>query len=353
MSKSDRRSSLSSRRVRNALLLGLLSSVFLIESAGNGRLTPVQIRMGTLSVSKLPFAIAEREGLYAKYGLDADFWVTPANSKYGVVREWLFGAPDIRIDGATPQMVDMVEDQGQQWLVFIAGTDCLVRAHIIGRPGLSTLADLEGGRIGISTRDRTTTGFVAIWLARRMGWVLGQDLTIVTNARDVAALDDGRTDAIVATEFRYERSMRAGYPILEDTRDWDLPIAGNSVKVPPDWLNRPESREVTRRFLMATIEALAIFHEDRERTLQILESWPTVADRAFAETVYERGSTISRTPYPCYDGIELTMELYDSPRMRRFEATDFYDDSMIRELVESGFVAATYAEVRARTSARD
>jgi ABC-type nitrate/sulfonate/bicarbonate transport system substrate-binding protein len=140
--------------------------------------------------------------------------------------------------------------------------------------------------------------------------------------------------------------------MLADTREWAVPIAGNSVKVRPEWLEKPGSREATRRFLMATVEALAIFHEDPERTLDILESWARVPDRAFAETVLERGRTISRVPYPCYDGIDLTMELYDTPEMRQYEATDFYDDTLIRELVDEGFVDTVYEAVRRRARSR-
>ncbi len=337
------------RWVGIACLLVLVASA---ESSGRGPLIPLQIRMGTLSVSKLPFAIAKRERLFAKYGLDADFWVTPAGSRYGAVREWIFGEPDIRVDGATPQMVGMVQDSTEPWVLFVAGTDCVVRAHIVGRHGLETLDDLRGRRIWISTRIETTTGFVALWLARRMGWDPERDISIVTNGRDVGALADGRTDAIVATEFRYEQARREGYPMLADTREWGVAIAGNSVKVRPGWLDEPGGREATRRFLMATVEALAIFHEDPERTLEILESWTRVPDRAFAETVLERGGTISRVPYPCYEGIDLTMELYDTPEMREYEASDFYDDTLVRELVDEGFVDATYEAVRRRARSR-
>ena len=336
--------------MRPAGLVALLGCVAMLESSGNGVLRPVQIRVGTLSLSKLPFAIAEREGLWARYGLDADFWVTPARSKYGVVREFLFGPPDIRVDGAAPQMVESVSNPDEPFLIFIGGTDCRVRAHIIGRPGMTSIDDLAGGRIGISTRTSTTTGFVALRLARRMGWTIGDDLEIVTGSRDVGALREGRVDAIVATEFRHELARREGFPVLEDAGEWGLAIAGNSVKVEPAWLGAEGNREIARRFMMATIEALAILHEDRERTLDILESWPTVPDRAFAESVLDQSATISRVPWPCHEGIELTMELYDSPAMRRFQAIDFYDDGIVRGLVDEGFVDRIYEDVRARAA---
>jgi len=36
------------------------------------------------------------------------------------------------------------------------------------------------------------------------------------------------------------------------------------------------------------------------------------------------------------------MELYDSAAMRRFKPEDFYDDSFMKELDESGFIDSLY-----------
>ena len=36
------------------------------------------------------------------------------------------------------------------------------------------------------------------------------------------------------------------------------------------------------------------------------------------------------------------MELYDSAAMRRFKVEDFYDDSFMKELDESGFIDSLY-----------
>ena len=52
-------------------------------------------------------------------------------------------------------------------------------------------------------------------------------------------------------------------------------------------------------------------------------------------------------PFPCYDGIRRTMEVYDSHEMRKYEPEDFYDDRILRELDQSGFVEQTYDDVRA------
>jgi len=51
---------------------------------------------------------------------------------------------------------------------------------------------------------------------------------------------------------------------------------------------------------------------------------------------------VPKKPFPCYDGIRKTTELYDSNEMRRYAPEDFYDDSLVRETDASGFIDRLY-----------
>ena len=119
-------------------------------------------------------------------------------------------------------------------------------------------------------------------------------------------------------------------------------IAGNSVRVARLWLEDGRNREAARRFLKASIEGIVVFHNRPEIALDVLARWHGIEDRQTAQAVYARGETIPINPYPCYEGIRKTMELYDSNEMRQYEAEDFYDDSILRELDESGFIDGLY-----------
>jgi len=233
--------------------------------------------------------------------------------------------------------------------VFLAATDCVVRAHIVARKGIDRLKDLKGKRLGISGFGGNT-GYVALLLAERMGWDPIQDISIMQDGNDMDALREGRVDAFVANERSYANALQEGFPVLEATSTWgELPFAGNSVLVDPKWLEDPVNREAARRFLQATIEAIALFHQDRELVLEILSKWHGITDRVYAETVYEGGQWIPRKPYPCYEGIRKAMERYDSNEMRSYTPEDFYDDSLIRELDESGFIDSLYLTVESKS----
>ena len=217
-----------------------------------------------------------------------------------------------------------------------------VRSCFHWNPVARDFADRKGKRIGISARRDTTTGFAALTLAQRMGWDPDQDISIKLSGRDVPTLRNGHVDAIIASEVRYAIAMKEGLKILEDTQTWNVAVAGNSAMVTKEWLGDKANHEAIRRFLRALSEAISIFHTNRELSISILQDWHGIADRQMAELIYDRGQWIPRKPYPCYEGIRNTFELYDSNEMRRFSPGDFYDDSFLKDLDESGFLNSLY-----------
>lgn len=315
---------------------------------------PLVVQVSSLSISKLPFVIAEDQGLYDKYGLSVQF-ITGAppfeggrqgdyglwrriGEKLGVVDH---RQVDIFVDGATPGIVRYTTLARAPDEVSLASTDCIVRSHIIGRHGIRSLEDLKGKRLGVSGAG-STAGFIGRLVAERMGWDPVHDISIVANSHEVDDLRNGVVDATVAYEMGYAVLEQEGYPILADTRMWNDHIGGNSARVRREWLQDGTNREAARRFLMALAEGIALFHQNRELTLRILDDWYGIQDPALADKVYARGAWIPREPYPCHEGIRRTMELYDSNEMRRYTPEHFYDDSIVRELVESGFIDKLY-----------
>lgn len=339
-------------RILATLALLLLASAMI--SCADSRNLPLVVRVSSLSISKLPFVIAADQGLYEKYGLSVEFVTGPPpfeNGRSGEASLWkrvgrelgILNDPqiDILVNGATPGIVRFATMARAPDEVSLASTDCVVRSHIIGRHGIDRLEDLRGKRLGVS-RFESTSGFIGRLVAEKMGWDPTRDISIIAGVDEVNDLRKGVVDAIVAYEMEYAVLEREGFPILADTRSWNEDVGGNSVQVLRGWLDDSTNREAARRFLMALANGIALFHQNRELTLQVLDEWYGIDDPEVAETVYARGAWIPREPYPCYEGIKKTMELYDSNEMRRYTPDHFYDDSIIRELVDSGFVDELY-----------
>ena len=333
----------------------LLAAVITLSCTDRDSL-PLILLVGEPSISRLPYVIAYDQGLYEKHGLKVEMRIREPGPEGALVRHTdIFTkilrslgivdvpAHDIMTNGSGPVLVQTTESvRGSLYRVAIASTDCVVRAHIIGRTGITSLEQLKGGRLGVTSLG-ATSGFHALVLAQRMGWDPVDDISIMDGSDDdISLLKNNALDAIVGYETAYADALKEGLPILADTREWNEVLAGNSARIRSGWLNDNTNREAARRFLKATVEGIALLHQQPNIALQVMEDWYGFEDREYAQNYYARGAWIPRKPYPCYEGLQRTIELYDSNAMRQRSPENFYNDSLIRELDESGFIDDLY-----------
>jgi NitT/TauT family transport system substrate-binding protein len=302
-------------------------------------LIPVKVELITRAVSKTPVLIAYDKGLYKKYGLDVKLWLPPGEFPGAIETPEKLQNPDISVDGGVPMVADILANHGPKRLA-IASTDCQVRFNIIGQKSVKSLDDLKGKRIGIS-EDGAMTGFIARVLAKRMGWTRGKDITIVEHAQRFDDLKAGKSDAFIADDRYMALAKQEGFPVLADTSKWNQSIAGNSVRVEPNWIKDPKNRDIAIRFLKATVEGMAIYMNNREETLRVLAKYHGIKDRNVANSMYEDGLKMSRRMDPCVQGFK---DMFTLPYagIDKYKPTDFYDESLMKELDKSGFIDSAY-----------
>jgi ABC-type nitrate/sulfonate/bicarbonate transport system substrate-binding protein len=283
--------------------------------------------------------IAYDQGLYKKNGLDVTLWMPPAQFPGAIEMGGKhMDNPEFSIDGGVPMMTDIISNNGPKRII-LASTGCEVPRYIIGQKGMKSLEELKGKRLGVLF-EGDMSDFAARLLAQRMGWKPGKDISIVEHGAQTKDLESGKVDAMVSAYAYLAMGNAADFPILADTSTWKESIAGNSVRVDRTWWQDPKNRETARRFLKATIEGIAIYNQNRAEALRVMAKYHGFKDPKVAGALYEE--KMLRKPYPCYEGIKKTMELYDSAEMRKYKATDFYDDSLVKELDKSGFIDQLY-----------
>jgi len=302
-------------------------------------LIPVKVELITRAVSKTPVLIAYDKGLFKKYGLDVKLWLPPGEFPGAIETPGKMQNADISVDGGVPMVADILANHGPKRLA-IASTDCQVRFNIIGQKSIKSLDDLKGKRLGIS-EDGAMTGFIARALAKRMGWTRGKDITIVEHAQRFDDLKAGKSDAFIADDRYMALAKQEGYPVLADTSKWNQAIAGNSVRVEPNWIKDPKNRDIAIRFLKATVEGMAIYMNNREETLRVLAKYHGIKDRNVANSMYEDGLKMSRRMDPCVQGFK---DMFTLPYagIEKYKPMDFYDESLMKELDKSGFIDSAY-----------
>jgi NitT/TauT family transport system substrate-binding protein len=342
--------------------VGLLSLICAVgvgcTAKADQDLLPLKVVVASKSMSKLPFVIAEEQGLYEKYGLDVELDLQSHDADAEVEtqvslwkRTWLrIGRrvgiivpprpTDIHVDGHTPTFVRQARGIDMTRWVALAATDCSLRYYVISRPGISQLDQLKGKRLGIGN-DISTSGFTGLRLVQQLGWERGRDISIVRRA-GIDELRHGLVDAIIGGDDAVEAAEKEGFRVLEDTRKRPGQLSGNSAMVAPDWLDQGTNREAARRFLTALAEAVAIFHHQPDVVLEVMAKRYGAVDRAVAEKRYRRADYVPQKPYPCREGIVSVMEYFHLDEMREYTPETFYDDSLMVELDETGFIDALY-----------
>ena len=328
--------------------LGLLLAAGTITPAlAEQELIPLEMAISPPSANRVAFIIAYEEGIYEKNGLDVDHYISPQTAE-AMARDGMIVNPEyIRAGAPTPLATGTgtnaivgptTSASGPQDIVILATLDGVMRGHIVAQPEITSLEQLKGKRLGY-TVPGGRTHFVALVVAEKMGWDPVQDISLISDSR-MDALKSGRVDAIIANENRLAEARAAGYEPLVDLSTWDVPIASTGITATRSWL--ADNQEPTRRFIKSLVEANALLKKDKDVSLRAMEKWWGIKDKEKQDLFYAGAADVPRKPYPSVNGIKKVMEVYDSNEMRKHEPEDFYDDSFIRELDESGYIDSLY-----------
>jgi NitT/TauT family transport system substrate-binding protein len=346
-------------RTRSTTIVGSLAAavmvVFGVAMTGAQKpLDKLLVPLTDVSINKVPYITAKEAGLYEKYGLDVQLYITEGAARKGEgdgmapPKEFVGGkGSDLSTGGGVGLTVGKAQRGGDR--VILATTDHDLRWHVYAKPEIKSVEQLKGKRLGV-TGDSSCTGLVGHIIANKQGWTVGfadagkdKDLNLVRASEDrLNALKDARAEAVVINELGFTHAAKMGLKPLIDLSTWEDPFLCSGVSASQAWLKEPGNRDKAMRFLKATLEAIALMHKNDPVAMRAIGKWWGVPDREIQRKMLVTGKDIPRKPYPNVDGIKLVMKLYDSPEMRKMKPEDFYDDSLMRELDKSGFIDKLY-----------
>jgi len=335
--------------IKTAGLLPVLLLCLAQAPGANAQDKPIELKLTDVSLNKLPFVMAYEEGIYKKNGLNIIPKFTAGS--VAIIRRSGVDVPDefiikkgdantpISIGGAGPTIVSVATRAGAWDPIILGSTHSVSRWHIVSRNDIHSARDLKGKRIGYSGYG-AVTHMVAIEFARAMGWDPKMDVSLMSNALAVEALQKGYVDAFIAPELHNTMAIDAGFKDLVDLSDYHLPVAGSSIRVDRQWL--ASHRDEARRFVKSAVEAIALLKNDKQAAFRTLRKWYQLKDPKLLEYFYSEETKLPRKPYPAVEGIKKVMEIYDSHEMRKYTPQHFYDDSFVRELDKSGYIDSLY-----------
>jgi NitT/TauT family transport system substrate-binding protein len=339
----------SHKMVSSLLLAGIALAGFAVAAQAADKLIPIRVSLGDVSLNKLIFVVAKEAGIYEKNGLDVDQFITPGaadtvrrsgvivNPKY--IQKSDGDDVQIAIGGGSPTMVGMTSNSRALPRILIASTDNRVRWRVITDSKITSPEQLKGKRLGYSGYG-AMTHFMAILFAKEMGWDPDKDISLMSNALNVEALKLGHVDAFVGDEIAETMAVTGGFKVLVDLSKYNLPIAGSGINPSVEWLKN--NRDAAGRFVKSAVEAIAMTKQHPDVAYNAMAKWYGMTDPEKQKYFYREMAKLERKPYPAVAGIKKVMEVYNYHEMTKHKVEDFYDDSFVKELDQSGYIDSLY-----------
>jgi len=286
-----------------------------------------------------PVFVTERAGLFAAEGLDVT--VRQLGSASGVVRglingEVLFG------NLAAPALVRSGLDGAP--IRYITGG--INQQFLVGRPGLSGVAELQNGRLGASGPN--DLGYLLNrFLITQLEPQGIHGLTIVdagSGRERLQQLLKGEIDAAPISPPVAIEARRAGCPFLLDFAEFGLNFTLGGVATTQEMIDRRPG--LVRRFVRAYIGGMHRYKTDPAFTMQVQAEYSGLTDSTIAEETYAMTEPgFPRAPYPVTSGLEILLQTLaiEDPRAATANAADLIDDRFVRELDTSGWIERLYA----------
>jgi len=322
-------------------------AVLLIVFFGSNALSEDKIRIGLSSVSALHGAlwVAEQKGAFRKQGLETEIIVTGQGANTGI---GALLANDIQIVSAGGDALVNATLRGGETVMIAASVNKGVN-RIMVRPEIKTPADLKGKKIG-ATRVGSVSHSVLLMMLKR--WNINpndlQILQLGSSPNMLSALEKGGIDGATMTIPYVFIAEDRGLRILVDLGDTDIYYLHSMIASTRGYVRT--HREIVLRFLRGYLEGIAIFKQNKKDSLDVLRKKLRVS--AEQERTLERSYDLlvakyyEAMPYPSVRGVETLLSFLDkeNPKAKTADPKSFYDESLLKEIEQTGFVKTLYAK---------
>jgi NitT/TauT family transport system substrate-binding protein len=298
---------------------------------------PLQkIRIGYPSISsrQAQLWVAKEEGLFKKYGLDAELIFLRGGQV--AIQALTGGDPPI----VTIGNVIIANLQGHD-IVLVGSVENSYDQSVFARPGVaSRVEQLKGKRFGISGFGSATHN-AALILFKRYNLDPGKDVAFVstgTGPERLAAMSAGRIDATFFNPSEVPQALKAGLIEVIQMADIGFEVQGSGLATARGYIKT--NRETVKSALKAYTEGIYFVFANKSAALKSLAKYMRTNDTEVLEYSYQH--YLKRTPkkpYPTMKGIQnlVDMSVPQVSQAKTARPEQFVDLSLLQELENEKF----------------
>ncbi len=289
----------------------------------------VRISYGGTSGYNVPLWVTQDAGLFKKNGLTSELILISGDA--ASLQAMLANELDFaNAAGTTPIQATL---QGADF-VIIASSYNLMPYSLVVRKEIHGPADLKGKKIAVS-RLGGITEFAVRLAFERFGLEPREAILVQSgpDAQRVAAVESGAVAATVLAPPGLFAATSLGLKVMADLGDLGIKYPASVMVVRRAYLEK--NRPTAKKFLLAFIEGLRLYAKDKEFSIRVMRKYSKLTNREALSRSHDY--FVKNTALlPLTDPVAIKNALGEKAAGRKLE--DFYDNSLIQELVSEGFV---------------
>jgi len=319
-------------------LLSLLTLLVGVLIGQKSTAAPITVGYPQLSGGSMPLWVIAENHLDQQYGID----VKPIYIAGGAILTHSLIAGDVTIALTGGAVVGAI--LGGADLTYIGIGLSTYGFTVYAKPEIKDINDLRGKVFGVITKG-ASSDHAAIALFKRYGIRYGQDVQILYFARQgdlLASLQKGIISGGVFSSPTTVMAKRLGFKKLVDIASFKYPYPHNAIATRKSFIR--QNPEAIKGFLKAYLASVKIIHQQPEVAKKALRDFLGSKDPEMIDDSYESLKDLFlKVPYMPDEAIRTVLSLSDNPKAATAEPKDFYDNSLLKELEDSGFVKELYS----------
>jgi NitT/TauT family transport system substrate-binding protein len=289
-----------------------------------------RISYGGTSGYNVPIWVTQEAGLFKKHGLSAELIMIAGASQS--MQAML--AAETQVANTSGSAPINAKIQGADAVVIATSYDLIPYGFVVHKD-IRTPADLKGKRIAISRFGGITE--LAVKLAVEKFGLNVNDVTMVQAGPDAQRIPAVATGAVAASVIAPPGLFAAtaqGLRVLADLGDLGAKYPTSSFFVMRPYLI--QNRTAIKKFLLALIEGLHVYADDKAFSMRVMQKYTKLSDAEIASKTqdYYNKKTLL---VPLNDSVAIKNAIPADKGVGR-KPEEFYDNSIIQEIVNEGFV---------------
>ena len=295
-----------------------------------------------ITAIQAPFWIIKDAGYFKQEGLDANLIYIASSSTMAQAMM----AGEVAISTANSQAIVDTGLQGGD-LVAVGAIVNFVALYVIAAPEIKTVQDLRGKPVGV-TRFGATTDFAMQMFLKKYGLEPVRDVPII-QIGGLPELAAGLSNkSIYAAAMSYPMGLvaqQAGMKMLANLAKEQIPFLHQGLTTTARFMR--ERRPQAKAFVRAYGKAVHFMHTRKEESKAIVSRYTKVTDPGMLEgTIQYAYDFVEKIPLVKREAIQVTLDESGkkNPKAKQAKLEQFYDNSLVQELINEGFFASLWGK---------